>query len=197
MSTEHCTCPQAALSGLPYDPGCPVHFLPHQAGEPLDSEGGRGDGPAMTNPHPDPVRDEPRDVYVYPISTRCPLECGGWDEAWHGLAREPVPGRSHHARGCPEQVIRVRLGDPVGKAAAACEAALLEAEREEAGQLNALPAACLHDGGEHCPPKSPGCECPPRLTPPEEDGPEWTDAEHAAYARASMGEPIIPPEERR
>lgn len=54
----HCTCGQAALAGLPYDPGCAAHHramgwgkdAPHA---PLgDSEGGRDDGAPMTKPIP-------------------------------------------------------------------------------------------------------------------------------------------------
>ena len=41
----------------------------------------------------------------------CPEGCGGWDETWHGLAYNGVPGRSNHARGCPEQMTTVRAGD--------------------------------------------------------------------------------------
>lgn len=136
---EPCTCGQAALAGLPYDPGCLAHRRAMgwgkdlaQAQVPLgDSEGGRDDGSRTKNPFQPAERTATTERDVYPVSTRCPLECGGWDEAWHGLGYEPVPGRSHHARGCPEQVIRVRTGDPVGMVAVACEAALLVEERAQ------------------------------------------------------------------
>lgn len=44
-----CTCAQASLAGLPYDPGCTVHFPSghHSLG---DSDGGLDDGIGMANP---------------------------------------------------------------------------------------------------------------------------------------------------